>query len=398
VNTGCFTEVLRFIDNMDGSESDSETEETLCNSCKRVVTKENVLTCVLCDGRFHKSCVIRLKNTKQLTNDKVICCASRVEPETSLCCIIGLVKDLESKKTELKLIEKLMNEIQEKNKLLEQKIASMEESKLKYSDIVKSKPSNCLNPDIPSPKVATVILKPKQSQSSEKTRKDLQTNINPEELQIAVKSIHPTRNGGLAINCISTNDANKLVEEIQNKLDSYNVNLPQLNNPKIKIIGYQPKEHEDNATLEQKIINQNDLRILNGKLKISYIGKNARQQPIIFAETSPNLFRILMHRKKLYIGWERFPVYEDISIGRCRRCQAYGHKQNKCTGNFICSYCSGPHEFKNCPKESKKCINCDTVNKKYQLNHAVQHEANDSQCPTYIFQVKRHKSRINYAE
>lgn len=34
--------------------------------------------------------------------------------------------------------------------------------------------------------------------------------------------------------------------------------------------------------------------------------------------------------KKLYIGLQRFPVYEDIIVQRCKKCFRYGQKETVC--------------------------------------------------------------------
>lgn len=382
-----------------GDNSDSPEEDTICGSCKRGLSKENTLVCVLCDGTFHRSCIKRLKNTKQLTHDKVICCANKVDSETALCCIVGMVKDIECQKNELTLMKELLHEMREKNKLLEEKLSNIEKPIIKYSDVAKFKPTVAINPDIHDHNTAAIILAPKNPQNSEKTKKDLQNSIKPAELKISIKSIRPTRNGGLAINCTSANDANTLLSEIQNKLDdTYKAKLSQLVNPKIKIVGYQPERDEDPNTLAQKIINQNNLKTQNETFNITYISKNKNKKSIIFAETTPELFKIIMNRGKLCIDWERFPIYEDIAVTRCHKCQSYNHKQNRCTNCIACCYCSGNHDSKDCPKTSRKCINCVNANDKYQLKHNIHHEANDPQCPTYLFHLKRQRARVNYGE
>lgn len=42
----------------------------------------------------------------------------------------------------------------------------------------------------------------------------------------------------------------------------------------------------------------------------------------------PGAIWCLMSRKKVYIGWEHYPVYEDLSVLRCYKCQAYNHKMD----------------------------------------------------------------------
>lgn len=100
--------------------------------------------------------------------------------------------------------------------------------------------------------------------------------------------------------------------------------------------------------------------------------------------------------KKVYIGWERLPIYEDLSVLRCFNCQHYQHKTSECKKQVVCSYCAGEHNYKDCSKNNKKCINCENSNEKFKLKCDTNHEATDKGCPTYKHFLQRLINNTDY--
>ncbi|KAG5883488.1 hypothetical protein JTB14_013132 [Gonioctena quinquepunctata] len=73
-----------------------------------------------------------------------------------------------------------------------------------------------------------------------------------------------------------------------------------------------------------------DQNNINGDIKINYIKKNKKVDKIIHCECSSASFKNLIGRGKVYIGWERYPVYEDLEVLRCYKCQEFHHSQQEC--------------------------------------------------------------------
>lgn len=103
-------------------------------------------------------------------------------------------------------------------------------------------------------------------------------------------------------------------------------------------------------------------------------------------------------KKKLYIGWERCPVYEDISVPQCYNCCGYYHKNTNCNNKTVCGYCGGEHNKKECQKQVKKCNNCENANKKYKTDYAINHEADSKDCPSYKYHLQILKNKIDYSQ
>lgn len=142
------------------------------------------------------------------------------------------------------------------------------------------------------------------------------------------------------------------------------------------------------------IANQNQFK--DEEVKVKYVSKSRAGQRKIYCECSAAAFSSLMSRKKVYIGWERYPVYEDLSVLRCYKCQAYNHKMDSCNGETVCPKCNGNHREKDCASDKYCCCNCIISNRKYGCNRNTDHAANDSKCPTLEYYRSIVKSKIDY--
>ena len=131
-------------------------------------------------------------------------------------------------------------------------------------------------------------------------------------------------------------------------------------------------------------------------LQLTYIKQIQNNKSIVFDECSGDLFGRLMASKKVFISWERCPIYEDTRIPRCKKCFGYNHKESDCRNRLTCAICSLEHRSENCPKSFKKCCNCSRANEKFNLNQNAEHEAFSLDCPTYKYFLQRHKASIDY--
>lgn len=379
---------------------DSLENELVCSACKRKVNRSSAVRCVLCDGFSHNSCITRLKGTKSITADKVLCCSSKVSLDTLAMFIVSLVKASVASETEMNLMRDLLTEMKGKNQLLEEKIANM--GKLPNPTFAEATKMNTYKDKTDSPDVKlnipAIIIEPKVKQDSEVTKRELQSRINPVQLGVSIKSVRKMNDGRLIINCPTLDDANKLLDETQASLhETCNIKLSKLTNPRIKIVGYS-SDVVSNEDIESKIISQNKFITPEDYLKVTYVRKGLGNKPsTIYAEVSPILYHKFLHYNKIYIDWERFPVYEDLWITKCTNCQSYSHKTRNCTVSSVCGYCAGNHGLADCNSQVTKCKPCMEANLKYKnLNINPDHDSNSKDCPTYLFHLNRIKSKINY--
>lgn len=365
-----------------------------CDVCKTKV--KPLFQCDTCNKGICKSCgklsasevkVLELKGERILRFDCSSC--QKFKPH------ILLQKAIEDK-------NKIIESKEEIIALLQQKIESLESRKyesnalnsLQYSDILK-KPLN------PTKQTTTpsLIIKPKKQQSIEKMKEELRKKINPTELKISINSIKSTKNGNLLVKCQEKNDMDILKNVAEKKLNDYNIEMTKLRNPRFKIIEYKINDEDDLKTeiVEASIREQNHFIEPMDYIKITYFKLNKKSESYtVYGNCSAKLFHKIMANKKLCIGWQRYTVFEDISVPRCFKCQGFFHKNTECPNEGFCEYCSEIHSAKECPKKQKRCINCLKANEKYNLKHNVNHTANDKTCPSFEHQIKIMKSKIDY--
>lgn len=288
--------------------------------------------------------------------------------------------------------EKIIDSKDEIIRLLREKLSGYEADqgalKCSYAEALSS---NC------APKIEkrlnwpNIIVKPKITQDAVHTKTAISRSINPVNLGISVRNLQMSKNGMVVVKCSGREDSEVLVDAMKSSLgESYSVELSKMRKPRIKIPGFNQNMLE--AEIENSIRQQNRLQ---GDIKVVYVRKKSSGPQTIFCECSSETFSKLMKLKKICIGWERYPVFEDLSVPRCFRCQGYYHKKASCTGNIVCARCGGAHESGGCANQVK-CKNCTTANERYGKEYDVGHEATDVNCPVLKHYVEILKSKTDY--
>lgn len=364
-----------------------------CDVCGDLgINKNPIFPCDSCNKKICKQCanltssevrVLELKDSRILKFH----CSSCEKLEHHIL----LQQTIQDKSSIIEAKEEIIS-------LLRKKIAELENSRVEsetptlYSQVIQN------NTNVPktSTNIPSIIIKPKQHQNFKKTETDIKKNIKPTDLKISIKNTRGLKNGGMIIKCPNKNDIDILKKEAEHKLKEYEIQVTKMRLPRFKIVGY--NSDLDEQQIAKAIREQNDLIKESDKLTITFIKKpkNSHATAVVFGECSPNLFQRLMQAKKIYIDWQRYPVYEDIGVIRCFKCQQYYHRMETCQNEVVCDYCSGDHHIKNCPKTQKKCVNCVTVNYKYKLNYTVNHEASDLNCPSYQYLLNILRGKIDY--
>lgn len=300
--------------------------------------------------------------------------------------IKSLLNIIEDKETIIKNQDNVIKLLQEKITLLEINNASSTPKPL-YADVLSNKNG------IDSPEnVPGVVIKPKNVQDSKKTRNDISKNIDLVNLKIGVKTVRNTNSGAVIIKCHTKRETEILEDAVANTLkDTYNVERTKMLKPRIKITNF--NQDMPDADVEKSIIEQNSLM---DDFKVTYIKTGRSGNKVVYGECSAFNFKKFMNMKKVCIGWERYPVYEDLNIPRCFKCQEFYHKKQNCTKDIICPICSENHEERECPKQRKLCTNCCNANNKYHLNYDTNHQVNDPECQTLQYHVKLRRSKIDY--
>lgn len=180
---------------------------------------------------------------------------------------------------------------------------------------------------------------------------------------------------------------------MKSKLNSedYEVNLTKMRRPRIKIVNFTGSTNVEE--IQEKIREQNNIE---GNLSVTFVKRNKKGSSTVYCECSPIAFNKIMASKKIYIDWERYPVFEDLEAPRCYQCQGFYHRKQNCRSKLVCPVCSGEHEQNICPKIKKCCINCVLSNDRFKTNYDVNHCSFDVDCPCNKYQQKKLQSITDY--
>lgn len=244
-----------------------------------------------------------------------------------------------------------------------------------------------------------VIVKPKEkTQNSSETIDDIKSKINPSALSIKVNNIQELKNNGaISINCVNKQSVETIGKEIKNQFgDSYEVQIPNLRNPKILVVGMSEELGFDKIIESIKVQNNFSFKVIKcNKVYRSFKNKSVFNAII---EVDGNAFDEIMKDGKLNIEWDRCKVYESISVLRCHKCLGFNHKASDCTIGSCCYKCGEKdHIAKECNSMLVKCLNCCRAKESLGLHSLdVKHDSKSVECPMYKRKLNNLKNKIMY--
>lgn len=242
----------------------------------------------------------------------------------------------------------------------------------------------------------TVIIKPKQQQSSENTMNDIQAKIRPNDIKF--ESVRKTTNGCVIINCETTNECNKLKNKISVELnEKYEIKSPELFKPKIKIFGMD-KSSDGDSICDQ--IKSNNRELANSELKLIKLTEDRNDAEKIngIFEIDSSSFNKIMIKRKVKLGWQHYKVGHHLNLMRCFNCYGFNHQKDECTNERACPECSGDHEVENCDATEKCCSNCQRANQKFNIQMDTNHDVWSNKCE--ILKRKRNQAskKVDYSD
>lgn len=279
---------------------------------------------------------------------------------------------------------KLCKEIEEKNVNMCNEIKKIitetnkKQNKTTYADSVKNKK---VVPEIR--KQAPLIIKPKEKQTIEKTKEEL-NKINP--INLKIKNVENRKNGTIIIQSENSEERDKIKNAVEEKLtEKYEIKVPRPVDLKIKIVDmtfkYEDKEIVEKLKKQNQCIESAEIKIIN---KYETTKKNKTTYNAILNVDSDSYKKIIEERK-LNIGWERCRVFDGTDVVRCMKCRGYNHIARECRNMEVCLRCHEQHRTKDCKSKEvlMKCINCIKMNEKLNMGLEVNHHTNDRDCPVY---------------
>lgn len=245
-----------------------------------------------------------------------------------------------------------------------------------------------------------VVIKPKNNElsSSKRTLEAVQKHVNPLALEVGIKEIWNTREGGVAIKCDTRNEIEKVKTAVEKKLSkTYNVVAPNLKNPCIKVIDIVNELTADNLLSHLK--KQNSfLNLDTTELTVKVI-KRMRTKYMSIIECDPGSHRRILEEGYLYLDWSRCRVFNYVSVFRCFKCGGFGHRRDECKSAIKCLKCCAlDHSTENCVCDSYSCNNCIEANKNINTQFDISHSMYDNACPVFRKKVELQRSKIKYSE
>lgn len=364
-----------------------------CGKCKKKIINDRGVGCEgVCQKWFHPACVsISAPEMKLIEKNKQIkwmcedCNDQYVHLiDTSVKKIMNEMMDT-LKTTMEQMLTKKFNEMMKKNNMNLQ-MNQVEKKTVLYADRLKEA------------KQEVIILHPKnQNQTSDTTKMECKEKLNPAEMKVGIENVRKIRNGGIVITCKTKEEIKKINEEVKAKLGKeYEVKIPQLKTPKIRIYGIEEMMEDDD--LIDALRNQNP-EIIGEEAELTVkVNKRTKQTYVVVVETDPKTFKKVILEGKLKIKWQRCQVNEYLGISRCLNCYSYDHWVDECDKGKLCLRCGNGdgHEVKDCEHTNERCMNCVSTNEKLKLDLDVNHSVMSNECPVYLRRVSMKRRGILY--
>lgn len=398
------------------SESDADSldsKKKICKVCSESIRAGGIkCNTIKCSVTLHAKCfelVAKIVYIDKSTWRCKACVKDAKQPNNIMDAdYVVLQKENECLLREKELLNKLVYETAYSNKLQKTRIEELEtktavsnfaglqsdksgsnSNHISYSSAVK-KLSDTTNSTI-------LLVKTKDTSTSNKQLElDIKSKIKPSAINANIVNTRLIKDG-LLINCANEESLNNLKSNLSQQTGTtYNISEAVKLNPRL-IIYSVAKDSIECPDLIENIINDNNLNTPTNEVKFVTKLKYRENFYNIVLEVSPSLFKLIINKGFLYVGWRRCGVKEHFHLPRCFKCSKYGHFQKACKSkDTVCSKCSLNHEFKDCNSNEISCNNCKYFNFKFKLNVPITHPTNDPLCNFRKFKLEELKTKICY--
>lgn len=333
-------------------------------------TKESaVKICIKCKKFYHNSCLARNKKIKIFSFTEIVCC-DITSPEDkkyndmmtnyknlqTYCA--GIEKQLKAITAEnqslkslqkkgdnieqpadsenVSLLKRLVEEMTDKNQLL------VEKNNFLRHSLNSSNAKNCGQQSYAQvasrlfKTTAPLIINLKDKEDIEATKR-IKDIVTEEKSALELVS---GKNGKIVIRGSRNEDLVSIKRRIEDEMEAKaEAVMGKLRNPRVKVVGI-ARDFETSELLEDIIV-RNGFEDSTGIEIVHTYKRNDRTTAIL--EVTPKAYQQIMDRSKLFIGWQKCPVYDDLNVGICYKCCGYNHTSKKCTKKEVCAKCTGEH-------------------------------------------------------
>jgi hypothetical protein len=363
-------------ENCENNDKPEFIESRRCQKCKKGISERaQILECVQCSEIGHFRCMKKTtrgvqcvrcyaddKEANEITNRDFICVRLIQELKEAQQRVIDL--EIENRK-----LMSIINTMEENSS---PKRGGEEETERRGEQLTEPKQNMC---EVVHRK-GTLIVKPKEGDNSkpDKLTKMIKENVNPAELQAEVISIKETKTGNVIIECPNITSARKIQTRMEEKIGEkvsvtetekkFQIKVETSDTEMIELM-----QNMNNEEIEKEVMKHNNLGILREKLhvkiKMKRVSRKADWARVIF-EVNETTRDYIMKKKdgKLAMGWEMCDVQKYTEVIHCYKCQAYGHKANRCKAlGMYCKFCANNHDWAQCRSTNPYCVNCNRWNR-----------------------------------
>lgn len=222
-------------------------------------------------------------------------------------------------------------------------------------------------------------------------------SIRPSDLGVSNGKMTGLKSGAVLMTCKGKNELEKIRNETVAKLgDRYDVKIPSLNGPKIKIVGLD--EEYDGERLKFAIINQNKFVPRNASIK-QIVCKKMKMRWFSIIQCDAETFKSVIDNGALCVEFNACQVYEYVDVRRCFNCYGFFHNAKNCSKPVICLKCGRPgHNAGQCKADvdDRICPNCMEANEKLGLELSEKHSPFAIDCPVLRRHTENLRRHIDY--
>jgi hypothetical protein len=274
------------------------------------------------------------------------------------------------------------SKICEKEDKMEVKIDDETYRKKGYADVVKEM------------KPALLVKGAKDGESAKEIMKEIKKKVSPKSAKI--RGTKETNKGNIIIECENQEAVKELKEKVEKSIGpNANVEIIGKRKPKVKVMGMEGQFTKEE--IEDYLVEMNgDLFNSREQFNIVHIFSTTNNNGFKM-EVDPEVYKLVMKKKSVMIGWFPCRVQECLDIMRCFKCQEFGHKSMNCTSEeVICAKCGGKHDYRTCQSEVEQCVNCVKVNNATKMNLDVNHMAWSNTCGVLRRKEDLERRRVDY--
>lgn len=392
-----------------------DVDHQKCIKCdKEFKEGEEIIKCTgLCNKRFHPKCIgftpTTVKFYKECENLMYVCDQCQNGPLQSMnltlkklmsfMCIFNerLNRQEINSETMFKQFDLVNQNIENLAAEIKSEIAHLSNVNMNSTIIPNTTITSDTYAEVTKKRMIepVVLVKPKKTQRCNDTRADLNSKGVSDEFQIS--SVNNIPKGGLEIQCNSAEEQKKVHDKVTKELgDKYQIIMPQLRKPKVRITNMSDKLTESEII---ESIKEKNMQYTDSEMKVIcvYEMKNMDSYGTII-EVDTKTFNAMMEQEKINIRWNVCKVLDCVNVLRCFNCCGYNHKSTSCRNKKACLRCGGEHLVKDCKSNQSKCINCKISGEKLKLKLDLNHPVWSRTCPILQKKIEIQRKQTLYKE